>query len=110
MIINQLNLTIESGADFILNFTITDEDEAVVDLTGSTVRSQIREFPESNEYMPFTCIHNSEGGMVTLSMSGADTAKIGYTRGVYDVFIQYANDAIEKILQGDVHIIPAVTR
>lgn len=111
MIINQVNITIEAGADFNdLSFTILDEDENVIDLTGATVRSHLREFPESNEYLPFTCEHNGEGGKVTLYMSAEDTAKIGYTKGVYDVFIQYANDAVEKILQGDVYVIPAVTR
>ena len=106
----KVNIQIDCGATFQMEIVLKDDGGSLIDLTGCIATSHLREFAESNEYMPFTCSQNGEGGTVTLTMSREDTAKIGYTRGVYDVFLSFPNYVSEKILQGDVAIIPAVTR
>lgn len=106
----QVNIEIDCGATFEMDIILRDDGGSPIDLTGVIATSHLREFPESNECMPFTCTHNNEGGTVTLSMNREDTAKISYVKGVYDVFLSFPNYKSEKILQGDVSIIPAVTR
>lgn len=105
-----LNIVIEKGADFYKSFTVTDDEDNAVDLTGATVTAHLREYAEADEYIAFTATHNGAGGKVTLTMPHEDTAQIGYTQGVYDVFVEFPDESVEKYLMGEVTIIPAVTR
>lgn len=106
----QLDITIECGADFSLNAAIRNSEDALVDLTGCTVTAQLREYPEAYDYIGFTCTHNGQGGQITVSMSHAITSKVGYSDGVYDVFISFPSGAVDKVLWGKAEIIPAITR
>lgn len=104
------NIVIEKGADFYMSFRVTDDEDNVVDLTGATVTAHLREYAEADEYIAFTTTHNGAGGKVTLTMPHEDTAQIGYTQGVYDVFVEFPDESVEKYLMGEVTVIPAVTR
>lgn len=105
-----LNIVIEKGADFHMSFTVTDDEDNLIDLSGATVTAYLREYAEADDYFAFTATHNGLGGKVSLTMPHEDTAQIGYTKGVYDVFVQFPNEDAEKYLMGEVTIIPAVTR
>ena len=106
----ELNITIECGADFLLAFVVRNSADALVDLSGATVTAQVREYAEAVDYYQMTAVHNGQGGKVTLGMTYEDTAAISFSRGVYDVFIDFPNDTREKYLQGSVTVIPSVTK
>ena len=105
-----LDIIIECGADFTMNSIVRDDTDALIDLTGATVTAHLREYAEASDYFAFTATHNGAGGKVTLSMNHENTAQIGYSRGVYDVFIVFPDETTEKYLMGDVTVIPAVTK
>ena len=107
---NRLDITIECGADFALSFLVRDDEGTLIDLTGATVEAQVREYAEAADYFAFTAVHNGQGGRVSLSMPHEVTASIGFSRGVYDVFIDYPDESREKYLMGDVTVIPEVTK
>jgi hypothetical protein len=106
----ELNITIECGADFLMTFVVRDSADALVDLTGAEVTAQIREYAEAVDYYQMTAVHNGAGGKVTLGIAYEDTERISFSRGVYDVFIDFPNDTREKYLQGSVTVIPSVTK
>ena len=108
--IKEVDITIECGATFNMYFTVRDDSNSLVDLTGSTVEAQLREYAEANDYLEFTATHNGAGGRVTITMPFEDTAAIPYTAGVYDVFITDTDNDRQKYLTGNVTIIPSVTK
>ena len=107
--VEQYDIEINCGADFSLSFTLRDDNGQTINLTGATVDAKLKEFPESVDYIPFTAYHNSAGGKVTLIMSHESTNNIGYTYGVYQVFLQYVDETIEPVLYGNVRIMQNVT-
>lgn len=106
----QFDITIECGADFSLNMAIRNSEDALVDLTGCTVSAQLREYPEASDYIAFTATHNGEGGKITLSMAHESTAQVGYSAGYYDCFVTFPDTSVQKVLWGEVTVIPAVTK
>lgn len=78
----ELNILIETGADFVLPFTITDNNNDPVDLTDSVITSHLRRFAEVSEYFEFVCTHNGTGGRVYITMPKEVTGQIAYLRGV----------------------------
>ena len=75
----QVNITIEAGATFQMFFTVRDDNQSLIDLTGATVEAQLREFPEAQDYFQFTATHNGSGGRVNITMQYEDTAAIPYS-------------------------------
>ena len=106
----QVNITIEAGADFQMFFTVRDDSDRLIDLTGATVEAQLREYAEASDYLEFTATHNGAGGRVSIYMAHEDTAAIPYSAGVYDVYITDADNNREKYLMGEVTVTPSITK
>ena len=104
------DITIKSGGDFSFSFYLYDESGALEDLTGKTLRAQLRSFAEDSKAFDFVCQHNNQGGLVTLVMPHQITGQIRFRSGVYDVFQYNADGTQDCRLSGNVTIIPAVTR
>lgn len=81
----QHDLLIFTGADFSLTFTLTDGEGIIQSLVGKTIQAQLREAPQSADYLDFTCTHTGAGGTITISLTHEQTANISYTKGVYDI-------------------------
>ena len=107
---DKLNIAIETGADFRMRFTIYDNDDHPVDLTGATVEAQLREFETSIDHYNFVATHNDLGGTVTILMPKEVTALIPYSAGCYDVFVTLAGGTRSRVLFGTAKIEPSVTR
>ena len=107
---NELDILIEAGADFALSFTIEDDNDNVVDLTGATVAAQLRQFAEATDSFDFTVSHNGSGGRVKIGMPHEMTVKIPYSSGVWDVFITFPDGTVVNPIYGDVYIQPRATR
>lgn len=108
--IEHYNIEINCGEDFSLSFTLRDDNGQTIDLTGATVTARLKEFAESVSSIPFVTLHNSAGGKVTLIMNHETTEHIGYTYGMYEVFVEYSNGEVNPVLYGDAKIVPAATK
>lgn len=101
------NITVQKGADYHIDFLTQEDDGTAISAEGLTVEAQLREYPESHEYLDFECTADETG--IHLDLSAADTIKIGYTSGYYDVFLVEENSR-DKFARGKAKIIPEVTR
>ena len=106
----QLNILIEKGADFVLPYTIYDNNGNPVDLTGSTITSHLRRFAEASGYSEFICIHNGKGGRITINMPKEITSQISYPKGVYDVKVMLADGFTSYTVKGNAEIREGVTK
>lgn len=106
----ELNILIETGADFVMFRTIRDDQENPVDLTGSTIVSHLREFAEAADCFEFTCLHNDAGGRITISMPHEITSQIAFAKGVYDVKVTLADGFTTYTIHGDAFVRHGVTK
>ena len=67
----EYDIVIKAGEDFSFSFFLHDESGALEDLTGTTIRAQLRDSTEDEKALDFTCSHNGAGGNIILSMSHA---------------------------------------
>lgn len=103
------NLTIKQGEDYSVDFSYTEDDETPVDMTGWGIEAVIRDFPEANDFIPFTCTADETG--FHLKMSRDLTNELTYSRGYYDLFITDPdNDNRVPLVSGRVSIIPRTSR
>ena len=103
------DLTIHVGADYKVLFAYQEDDGTPIDVSDWTAVAQLREYPESDDFIAFTCTSYQEGFL--LELSAEKTSQITYTRGVYDVFVTDPDDYCRfKLVQGRVRIVPNVTR
>ena len=103
------DITIKAGANYAVDFVYEEDDGTPVSVEGWTAEAQLREFPEARDKHDFVCTADADG--FHLTMSHDETSKIGYTRGVYDVFIIAPDSSVrERLIQGRAMIIPEATR
>jgi hypothetical protein len=121
------DITIEQGATLQLPLSLqiatspTNPTLIVMDLTGYTARSQIRDFYNNTEILAeMTVEFGSFGsgsvtgsvgssGSIVLSLTASQTASLPYLRAVWDMKLYIGATEI-RILEGDAWIRPSVTR
>lgn len=106
----KLNIVIETNADFIMAMTLRDDNDEIISLAGASVSAQVRQFAEASTSIPFTVTHNGAGGRIRMSLTYEQTSQIAYSQGVYDVNVTYSNGQTVKVIEGDVIVVPGVTR
>ena len=105
------NLFIDQGATFSADIDVTDVDGNEIDLTNYTVAGQIRKTYSSLTATDFTAsIQNAIGGTIRIELSAAETGALKAGRYVYDVEITSDTNVITRVLEGQVEIMPGVTR
>ena len=89
------DMTIYKGNDFEKLFSFKNADETVMDLTGYTIRSQVRDFPGRGEtlLMEFTVeIPTPANGEVTLKATDVQTGAVEPSKGYYDILLTNSNN------------------
>jgi hypothetical protein len=112
------NTVIEKGATFELTVTYKDASGAAVDLSGWTVRMQVRETPGSASTIltstggsPTITITGNSAGIISASISATNTAALTPATAYYDIEVQNNSSGIvRRVLQGRIVISPEVTR
>ena len=112
------NTIIEKGATFNLTVTYTDASAVPVDLTGWTVRMQVRETPAdsspilTSEGGSPTIVHTkNSSGVITATISATNTAAITVTTAYYDIEAeQTATGIVRRVLRGRVIVSSEITR
>ena len=106
-----VELTIEKGATFSSQITVKDDQGIEQDLTGYTARSQRRKSYYASSKYDFTVVVTSPAlGLITMSMTAANTSNISPGRYVYDVEIENNSGDVTRIFEGIVTVLPNVTR
>lgn len=117
----RLNLLIRQGATFEAEVTLANPDASAVDLTGATVRAQVRRkaLDAGSPLATFTvAVTDAPGGVFTFSLSAAQTAALtagedpaaAESRAVWDMELEDAAGRITPVFQGQVTIHREVTR
>jgi hypothetical protein len=103
------NIVIDQGAAFSAEISVTDDNSDVVNLSGYTANAQMKKWYTSTNSVSFSTSINAEEGLVTISLTTAQTANIEFGRYVYDVIIHDANNVSTKIVEGIAMVTPTVT-
>jgi hypothetical protein len=120
MIPAEWNFTIYQGATFRRTLTLNESDGVTpVDLTGCTLRMQLREELESAT--PAIELTNTNGrltildqttnkGKVRVLVTDEETAALTFDSAVFDMELEYADGTVDRILEGKVTLDKEVTR
>ena len=111
------NTTIEQGSTFIKTVTITDSNGTAVDLTGCTVRWQVRERKGSTSTL--IDVSTTEGsitltdptnGQCKITLSDTVTAALDFEYGYHDFEVETAAGVTTRYMRGIVTLSKEVTR
>lgn len=105
-------LFLEQGADFNASITLDDVGGAAFNLINYSASYQMRKsYYSSNAAATFSVStgNNPALGIITLSLSAANTANIYAGRYVYDVYVSTANNRT-RVLEGIINVSPQVTK
>lgn len=107
---DKVNLSIDQGTTFSVDFTVNNSDSTVADLTGFTGAGQIRKHYTSNTATAFT-VNVYANGIVRASLTASNTAALTEGRYVYDIELTNTSDStVTRLVEGVVTINPQVTR
>jgi hypothetical protein len=112
----KLNIVIEQGATFNPVFTYTDENDALIDLTGYTARMQLRDKVASTTILDELTTENggitlgATLGTIALLFTATQTAAMSYTKAVYDLELINTTSVVTRLLQGSVEVSKETTR
>jgi hypothetical protein len=106
------NLTVNGGTDFGQIFTLqSSSSNSALNLTGYTVRAEMRKHPNATGVTTFTCsIYDAANGKVRIGLTSTSTASLKDGRYVYDVVITDTGNAMTRVVEGMVLVRQGVTR
>ena len=118
MAASSANLNIEQGSTFGATVTIKNADLTAFNLTGYSIRGQIRNRYSSSSVLLDLApvIQTGSGnsllvsGLVDIDLTAAQTAALPITHAVYDIEIFDVSGTVTKVLAGKAIINPEVTR
>jgi hypothetical protein len=116
---NSYDLRIKQGATFRRSAIYRNSDRVAIDLTGYSIRAQIRAtYDAAQPLVALTCaIDDGPAGKFSWSLSAIQTAALAATGSapgkrasyVWDMELEQAG-VVTRILQGAVYVSPEVTR
>jgi len=107
-----VNFSIDQGADFSKNFTVTTDGSTTYDISDLTLQAQMRKsYDSSSAAATFTAsVVTGSSGIYKLVLSNSTSASISAGRYVYDVELILADSTIEKVHYGIVTVNPEATK
>ena len=105
------NLTIDQGATFSSDVTVKDANGNAFDLTGYTAAAKLAKgFASTRTRTDFTTTiaADATSGVVTLSLTAAQTAALDAERYVYDLEIT-SGATVTRVIEGIITVRPQVT-
>jgi len=107
------NLTMDQGTTFTFNAILETTTGTPWNLTGWSVRGQMRKsYSSSSATASFTASHDSKGGKITITLSSVQTAAIGKGEYLYDIEIydESVPPIVHKVLEGKIKVKPEITK
>jgi hypothetical protein len=106
-----VELDIDAGATFSVQVTVKNDNGTARNLAGHAFSSQLRKSYSSTANSFTMSVTDSSNGVVSMSMTAANTANLKAGRYVFDVEMEdIANNTITRIFEGIVTVLPNVTR
>lgn len=110
-IVGRLNVTIDQGATFERTIVYKDSAGAVIDITGYTVRGQLRRDFDSEAKVDFTLsVSNAAVGEISWSLTDAQTSAMEAGKWVYDIEVVTTASKVIRLLYGRATVTSEVTR
>ena len=107
------NLSIDQGATFTSDVTVKDANGNAFDLTGYTAEAKLAKgYASTRTRTSFTTTVAADAttGVVTLSLTAAQTAALDAERYVYDLEItQTSSGNVTRVIEGIISVRPQVT-
>ena len=110
-----INLTIEQGTDFIVEFNLRAESGNFINLFNYTVTAKMaRNYTTSVKYSLNPTILNPTTGLIRLSMPDGVSSFVQTTnnlkegRYVYSVYINGSSGTTSKVVEGIITVVPGV--
>lgn len=105
------NLYVDSGADYSNIITVSASNGQALNLTGYTVKSQMRKSYSSSTAYPFTAsIYDANNGKVRLQLANTQSSAIPAGRWLYDVEITSPSGTKTRVVEGIVTVNPEITQ
>tara|TARA_Y100001973_G_scaffold106347_1_gene183658 strand:- start:1123 stop:1461 length:339 start_codon:yes stop_codon:yes gene_type:complete len=106
------NIVIEQGFDFDTSFQLEDtRSNAFLDLTGASATAMLRKNSTSSTAVSFaTTVATPELGIISISLTAANTVLLSPGRHVYDVKIITSGGNEYKAIEGAALVRAGVTR
>ena len=110
--VGHYSIVINQGEDFYLSFYLEDDDGVPIDLTGNTIRGQIRRTYQSGSQLAAFALQNtlSDTGYVQLKLTNTVTSALPSGRWYYDVERVDSSSDVKRLLEGRVRVRPEVTK
>jgi hypothetical protein len=105
-------LFLEQGASFNTSITLDDVSGVAFNLVNYTATSQMRKsYYSSNAAATFSVSTgtNPSLGVITMSLTSANTANVYPGRYVYDVYVTSGTTRV-RVLEGIINVTPQVTK
>jgi len=105
------NLYIDAGADYSIIVTANQSNGDPLNLTGYTVKSQIRKSYASQTAYDFTAtVYSQLAGKIRLALTATQTSAIKPGRYLYDVEITSSIGEKRRVLEGIIIVTPEITQ
>ena len=105
------NLYVDAGADYSNIITVTATNGQPLDLTGYTVRSQLRKSFQSSTAYAFTAsVFSAVNGQIRLQLTAVQSEAIPAGRWLYDVEITSSVGVKTRVVEGIVTVSPQITQ
>jgi len=106
------NLSVDQGATFAKNLTVTTNGTTAYDISALTLRAQMRtSYASSTLTAEFTtALVTATSGIYSLTLSDTQTKAISSGRYVYDVMLTLADSTVEVVHSGIVTVNPRATK
>ena len=106
------NISIDQGSTFSSTITVEGSDGLIFNLSGYTVRGQIRKNYSSTSFTAFTAtVLRAVNGTITVSLTAQQTLALAAGRYRYDVeVVQTSTGNVTRVVEGQVEISAGVTK
>jgi hypothetical protein len=105
------DIIVDQGTTFNITLYLTNNAGQPLDLTGNSVKAQIRKWYTSTTSIDFTStiLSPSTNGVIELSLNANTTAGMSFGRYVYDVITTDSGGTVTRVVEGQLTVTPEVT-
>jgi hypothetical protein len=105
-----INLNVDAGATFVVEFEYTNEDGSLFDLTGYTALMQIRDMPTApNFVLQIVPTLDVTLALISVALSATQTSTLTNSSYVYAIEL-YSGQTVIRPVQGKVIVSPEIVR
>lgn len=104
----KVNLVMDQGATFTSTFTMTDDNEEIIDMSTYTMSAKMKKSETSSNSFSFS-VSGANTGVVTMGMSANTTNSISAGRYLYDVKAVALDGTVSRLVEGIITVTPRIT-